>query len=75
MLTADGVHGAPIAAIRKAVTAEGTVGHFAGSRTGKSVTEDGAGIGQWIYLRNKRRETGTAVIRPQRSSGAHAGSR
>jgi uncharacterized protein with PQ loop repeat len=34
-----------------------------------------AGIGQWIYVRNKRREESAAAARPQRTSKAHAGSR
>lgn len=34
-----------------------------------------AGIGQWIYLRNKRREERAAAAHPQRTSKAHAGSR
>ena len=34
-----------------------------------------AGIGQWIYLRNKRREERATAARPQRTSKAHAGGR
>ncbi len=34
-----------------------------------------AGIGQWIYVRNKRREESTTMTRSQRAADAHAGSR
>lgn len=34
-----------------------------------------AGIGQWIYLRNKRREERAAAVHPQRTSKANAGRR
>lgn len=44
ILIADGVHEPSIAAIQKALAAEGAVGHFVGPRIGKFVSEDGAGI-------------------------------
>ncbi len=34
-----------------------------------------AGIGQWIYLRNKRREERGAGPQPKRTAKAHAGTR
>ena len=44
IVVADGIHGASIAAIQAALTAEGAVGHFVGPRVGKFVADDGAEI-------------------------------
>lgn len=44
IVVADGVHKASIAAIHAAVTAQGGVTHFVGTRVGKFVAEDGGEI-------------------------------
>ena len=44
LLVADGVHHASLAALQKALTAEGAVVHFVGPRVGHFSTVDGAGV-------------------------------
>ena len=44
MLVANGVHQASLAALQKALTAEGAVVHFVGPRVGNFTTADGAGV-------------------------------
>ena len=44
LLVADGVHHASLAALQKALTAEGAVLHFVGPRVGNFSTADGAGM-------------------------------
>ena len=44
VLVANGVHHASLAALQKALTAEGAVVHFVGPRVGNFSTSDGAGV-------------------------------